>query len=122
MRPSTKCPGIVRAYKGLQGSKWTLVSPYKPLQYWGIFTDVTILLWSVGESLDGLPPLQFSMSISNSGYILPTTGFPRPVIDSTFLMEWSDKRREMTFALSAEEIAFIVKETVNVDCDCSNLL
>ena len=26
-------------------------------------------------------------------------------------MEWSDKRREMTFALLAEEIAFIVKAT-----------
>ena len=36
--------------------------------------------------------------------------FLRPVIDSTSLMEWSDKRREITFALSAEEIALMVKK------------
>ena len=32
-------------------------------------------------------------------------------LDSLGLMEWSDKRREMTFVSSAEEIAFMVKET-----------
>ena len=47
----------------------------------------TILLQSVRENMHGLPPLWFSLSISNSWYILPTVDFPRPVIDSTFLME-----------------------------------